>query len=208
MEVSNTNDKNWKQVRDKTSGDVYFWNLKTEETSWDIPEGITVEKKLSPFRGVTKTLPDPGGAPGVKWLCTQTTSGHAHFGIFFQVKAKENDVYITGLRTASHYRSNIFEATYRVLTREGSCYGNELSKAGWKQVGRKKVRVEVKRWGPKKWDKWGLTRFQKSALDTRSDTLPAITYEDRDPETIYGALPLAEPVLIRAGQTISFCVWR
>ena len=57
-------------------------------------------------------------AAGVKWLCTQTTSGHAHFGVFFEVAAKESDVYITGIRTASHYRSNIYEATYRVLVRE------------------------------------------------------------------------------------------
>ena len=33
---------------------------------------------------------------GVRWLCTQTTSGHAHFGIFFEVKAKDTDVFITG----------------------------------------------------------------------------------------------------------------
>ena len=34
----------------------------------------------------------------------QTTSGHAHYGIFFQIKAKSSDVYVTGIRTASHYR--------------------------------------------------------------------------------------------------------
>ena len=34
-----------------------------------------------------------------------------------------------------------------------------------------------------------------------------MTYEDRDPETIYGGLPLSEPVLIKAGQVVSFCVW-
>jgi len=207
VDVMGTNDKNWKQVRDVSTGDIYFWNIKTEETVWDIPEGIVVEQKLSPFRGVTKTLADPGGAPGVKWLCTQTTSGHAHFGIFFQVKAKESDVYITGIRTASHYRSNIYEATYRVLVRDGACYGKELSKEGWRQVGRKKVKAEVKRWGPKKWDKWGLTRFHKSAMDTMHECLPAITYEDRDPETIYGALPLAEALHIKAGQSMSFCLW-
>ena len=44
------------------------------------------------------------------------------------MKAKDSDVYITGVRTASHYRSNIYEGTYRVLVRNGTCYGNELSK--------------------------------------------------------------------------------
>ena len=152
VDVMDTNDKNWKQVRDVSSGDIYFWNIKTDETTWEIPDGVALKEKLSIFRGVTKTILDPGGAPGVKWLCTQTTSGHAHHGVFFQVQAKDADVYITGVRTASHYRSNIYEATYRVLSRPGPCYGHELSKAGWKQVGRKRVKAEVKRWGPKKWD--------------------------------------------------------
>lgn len=64
MEVTSTNDADWKQVRDVSTGDIYFWNVVTEQTTWDIPEGIQVANKLSPFRGVTKTLPDPGGAPG------------------------------------------------------------------------------------------------------------------------------------------------
>ena len=71
VDVMGTNDENWKQVRDVSSGDIYFWNLKTDETTWDIPDGIKVEQKLSPFRGVTKTIADPGGAAGVKWLCSQ-----------------------------------------------------------------------------------------------------------------------------------------
>jgi len=207
VDVMGTNDEKWKQVRDVNTGDVYFWNIVTDETVWDTPEGIVLEEKLSPFRGVTKTMMDPGGAAGVKWLCTQTTTGHAHFGVFFQVTAKDSDVYITGIRTGSHYRSNIYEATYRVLVRDGSCYGNELSKAGWRQVGQKQVKAQVTRWGPKKWDKWGLTRFQKSAVDSQSACLPGITYEDRDPETIYGALPLAEAIHLKAGETKSICVW-
>ena len=168
VDVMGTNDPDWKQVRDVSTGDIYFWNLKTDETSWDVPEGIKVQEKLSPFRGVTKTIADPGGAAGVKWLCTQTTSGHAHYGIFFEVKAKSDDVYITGVRTASHYRSNIYEANYRVLMREGSCYGFENSKQGWRQVGIKRVKAKVRRWGPKKWDKYGLTRYHKTAIDSMS----------------------------------------
>ena len=50
----------WKQVRDVNTGDVYFLNIATDETTWDTPEGIVLEEKLSPFRGVTKTIMDPG----------------------------------------------------------------------------------------------------------------------------------------------------
>ena len=28
------------QVKDPESGDVYFWNINTDETTWDVPEGV------------------------------------------------------------------------------------------------------------------------------------------------------------------------
>ena len=44
------------QVKDKVSGDIYFWNIQTDETTWQIPKGVELAEELSDFRGITKTI--------------------------------------------------------------------------------------------------------------------------------------------------------
>jgi len=205
--IEPTNDPAWMQVTDPASGDVYFWNIENDQTVWDIPEGVTPDKELSEFRGITKTIPDPSGQEGSKWLCTQTTSGHTHHGIFFQLEAKEEDVFITGIRTAAHYRSDIFEGRYRVLVRDGELYGNEYSKAGWRQVGLKTVKAEIKTVGPKAWDSMGLPRTIKTSAGVMFDMLPGISAIDTDPEVIYGSLPLSEAIHVPKGGKKAICIW-
>jgi len=207
MLVQDTNVAMWKQVTDARTGDTYFWNLESDETVWETPAGVVLEDKLPEFRGITKTIPDPTGLPGSKWLCTQTTSGHAHYGVFFDVEAKEADLFVTGLRTASHFRSDIFEGRYRLLVRDGSGRGHEKSKDGWRQVGYKEVRGEVRTIGPKRWDAFGLPRKIKTSAGGILKLLPAITSEDTDPEVIYGPIPLAEAIRVPAGQTVGFALW-
>mmetsp|Transcript_4402 Transcript_4402/g.10594 ORF Transcript_4402/g.10594 Transcript_4402/m.10594 type:complete len:638 (-) Transcript_4402:126-2039(-) len=207
MLVTDTNLPMWKQVTEPTTGDVYFWNLETEDTVWEIPKGVVLQEKLSDFRGITKTIQDPTDLPGSKWMCTQTTSGHAHYGIFFDVEAKASDVYITAIRTASHFRSDIFEGRYRILIRDGTGLGHEFSKTGWRQVGYKEVKGEMRVVGPKKWDSMGLPREIKTCAGGIFKLLPAITSEDLDPEVIYGSIALAEAIKVPAGKTVGMVVW-
>lgn len=48
-------------------------------------------------------------------------------------------MYICGIRTGSHFHSDIYEAKYRVWVRESEVYGHETSKQGWTQYGFKEV---------------------------------------------------------------------
>uniref|UniRef100_A0A7S4K7J3 WW domain-containing protein n=1 Tax=Guillardia theta TaxID=55529 RepID=A0A7S4K7J3_GUITH len=205
--VGNTNVFEWKQVKDPESGDVYFWNINTDETTWDVPEGVEVLGDLTPFRGLTMTIADPAGTEGVKWICTQKTTGHAHNGIFFEVQAKSADVYITGVRTGSHEHSDIYVTKYRVFVRDGPSYGHEMSKSGWKQVGMKNVKALVKRVGPKKWDAFGFPRQVKRTVEGVNKLLPSISDLDENPELFYGPLPLTEAIRVPAGQTVSIAIW-
>jgi hypothetical protein len=205
--VTDTNVNAWKQVRNQETGDVYFWNIETDETSWEVPEGIVTDAPLSEFRGVTKTIPSPAGIDGVLWLCTQHTTGHAHYGCFFQVDAKDEDVWIIGIRTGAHYRSDIYESKYRVFVKDGPVYGNEISKEGWTQYGFKQVKAEIRKVGPKKWDYMGLSRDIKSSASSREELLPCICETDTDPETLYGAVPLERAIHIPAGTSKGLCIW-
>jgi len=58
-------------------------DIKTEETVWDVPAGIVVEQQLSPFRGVTKTLADPGGAPVWVYVCRRERERESERGLLW-----------------------------------------------------------------------------------------------------------------------------
>eukprot|EP00960_Hanusia_phi_P070831 767409-Hanusia_phi.AAC.4 len=84
--VGDTNVFEWKQVKDPESGDVYFWNINTDETTWDIPEGVEIQQEQRESSGFA--------------LRKQQDIHIMEFSLrLLNVQAKDADIYITGLRT-------------------------------------------------------------------------------------------------------------
>uniref|UniRef100_A0A6U5BH51 Uncharacterized protein n=1 Tax=Hemiselmis andersenii TaxID=464988 RepID=A0A6U5BH51_HEMAN len=111
-------------------------------------------------------------------LWTRPRTTNANWGVFFEVVAKDKDVWVTGLRAGGHSFATYDEYTrlhMRVFTTEGSAVGKELDESAWSLAGEEK-----------------------------DFKLPRV--EVGDQTTNYYSLPFGDAIKIPAGSTRAFCI--
>jgi len=111
-------------------------------------------------------------------LWTRARTTNANWGVFFEIVAKDKDIWVTGLRAGGHSFSSWDEYTrlhMRVFTTEGTAVGKELDSSAWSLAGED-------------------TEFK----------LPRV--EVGDSTTEYTSLPFGDPIKVPAGSTRAFCV--
>ncbi|EKX35206.1 hypothetical protein GUITHDRAFT_155561 [Guillardia theta CCMP2712] len=134
--------------------------------------GSTSVSSSPPARAASRPL---ASAAAGSLKTPPVTTGACGFGLWFDVKTKDQPIVITGLRSASSPGLNWGQGQavrMKVLTTSGTGRGKELNPSAWELVGEEEV------------------------------SLPMVSWADTNPE--YGSLPLQQPLRIPPNSVRSF----
>mmetsp|Transcript_12477 Transcript_12477/g.29488 ORF Transcript_12477/g.29488 Transcript_12477/m.29488 type:complete len:376 (+) Transcript_12477:267-1394(+) len=147
-------------------------------------EKAELEKNIDMASSAAATFLAGSSSPaeGTDRFTAQTRTGNCWHGLYFELEAKDKDIVITSINTASSPEVHVGplredRMNLVFYTRDGTCVGNEKNQDGWTMLGRE-----------------------------RDIQLPAVAYGEL--EASYGPLPMGQsPLRVAAGTRRGFCVF-